>query len=72
MMTLGSHFEALRTHKNLVVTISEEKRLFEENLKLIMLRVNGMVCIYLLLYVKILCIQGQAQIHLGVINERSI
>ena len=43
MMTIGSHFEALRAHTNLVVTISEEKQLFQENLKLIMLRVNGML-----------------------------
>jgi len=41
MMTIGSHFEALRAHTNLVVTISEEKQLFTENLKLIMLRVNA-------------------------------
>lgn len=42
MMTIGSPFEKLKNHANLVVTISEEKQLFEANLKFVLLRVNGM------------------------------
>ncbi len=38
---IGSRFEVLRSHTALVVTISEEKLIYEANLKLIMARVNG-------------------------------
>lgn len=58
MMTINSPFEKLQTHTHLVVTISEEKQLYEANLKFVMLRVNGMAAFHEIILLVIVVMQS--------------